>query len=160
MKKIMMALTLCLISVVTFGQLNVQTVQDYAQYKTVYNVKYLGANMGEIRYIKNQGYIVFGVTNNEFEKSMASVFLGTTKESAIKTLEDIKSFYETAETNTYVVDGFKCKTKILIWYSLGSKVIQIESDGVAGKSGILSWFVAKEKHYNGAIESIQTFVED
>lgn len=163
MKKILFLLVLVFTVLVSNAQLNVQTVSDYAHYKTVYTVTYFGSSMGEIRYISNpeqSGYYLLGVTANQFEKTMASIYLGQTKESAVKSIKDLKKLYDTSETGEYVVDGFKCKTHIVISYQMGAKSIQIKSDGVAGLSGIPSWFCTKDKHYNGAIDAINSFIEE
>ena len=113
----------------------------------------------EVRYISDIGFVMFVVTDNRFGESMASIFLGEDKLSAVKSILDLKRFYDSAEDGEYVVDGFKCKTRIIISTYMGSKGIQIKSDGLSGVSGVPSWFCIKDKHYNGVIEAIKTFSE-
>lgn len=163
MKKILALIALVFAVVTASAQLNIQTVQDYAGYKTVYTVTYFGGKMGEIRYISDQeapGYYMCGITGNQFEKTMATMYLGPTKDAAILSLKDLKTFYDKSEEGEYVVDGFRTKTHIIISYSMGAKVIQLKSDNAAGVSGIPGFFCMKEKHLNGAIDSITNFTEE
>lgn len=159
MKKVIIFSVVFFTVFVSFGQLDIKSVSEYGNYRTVYTVTYFGSNMGEVRYISDIGFVMFGVTDNRFEESMASIFLGEDKGSAVKSIVDLRRFYDSAEDGEYIVDGFKCKTRIIISSYMGTKGIQIKSDGVAGVSGIPSWFCIKEKHYNGVIEAIKTFSE-
>ena len=75
MRKLVVFMMLILPGVVTFGQLDIKSVSEYGNYRTVYTVTYFGSNMGEVRYISDIGFVMFGVTDNRFEESMAKTFL-------------------------------------------------------------------------------------
>ena len=103
MKKILGILMVMMIMMSGMAQLQVQTVEEFAGYKTLYEIKYLGYYNGEIRYIEGSGYILFGRTNNRFEDHMASIFLGETKDAAAKTIADLAYFYKNANSDIYIV---------------------------------------------------------
>ena len=147
MKKILNALILCMISIVSFGQLNSQRIEDYAGYETVFK---LSMGYGEIRYLNEQGFIYFGVTDNQFEKSMANIFLGTDKQSAIATLNDLSNLKNTIGKETLVVRGADGKPTQLFKSVVGELVFK--TYGVAGVSHALSL-----TKWNKAINAIEEF---
>lgn len=51
------------------------------------------------------GYFLLGVSTNQFEKSMASIYLGDDKESAILSLKDLQSIKKTKPKDTLYVEG-------------------------------------------------------
>lgn len=147
MKKFLVALMLCMVSIVSFGQLNAQKIEDYAGYKTVFK---LPMGYGEIRYLNEQGFVYLGVTDNQFEKSMASIFLGDDKQCAIATLNDLSNLKNTIGKETLVVLGANRKTTKLFKSVVGELVF--ETDGVAGVSHAL--FIT---NWNKAITAIEEF---
>lgn len=155
-----MALVLCLVSIIGFGQLNVQTIEEFAGYKTVYEINCVGTYMGEVRFIIGTGYVLFGKTDNQFEKGMASVVLGITKESAILSLKDIRNLKETSSVgDVLVVKGFDdTPTKIICVREFG-KNFTIKTNGVAGSSNILSYVTNTNAYYDKIINAINAFDE-
>lgn len=160
MKKIILIIAVIALAFNSNAQLNVQRVDEYAGYKTLYTIKYLGSTMGEIRYIDNYGFVLFGVTDNQFEEKMASIFLGKTKDEAGRSIADLSAFYLNAKYGEYVVDGaFGAKTYIIISKMVGRKGIQIKTEGVAGISGIPSWICIKDNIYSDVLHAIYGFNE-
>ena len=143
------------------AQLNVQPVEEYAGYTTLYVFKNMGVNVGEIRYVKDYGYILFGRTDNQFEEKMASIFLGKTQDEAGRAIADLSAFYLNAKEGTYVVSGFcGAKTHITIFKMYGKKLIGIKTDGIAGESGVAYWVCAKDKVYAEVLHAIYSNKED
>ena len=158
MKKIFMALMLCLVSICGFGQLNVQSKEDYTGYKIV------DSGFGwEIRYItsndNNHGYYFLGVTDNKFENTMASVFLGIDKESSIKTIEDLANVKNIIKENggEIVVRGMNNKATTIFIGAFGSPYMK--TDGVAGNSAGLSIITTSNKARESIIDKINIFIE-
>ena len=160
MKKFMVALMLCLVSIMGFGQLNVQTVEEYAGYKTVCKINCVATYVGEVRFITGTGYVLFGKTDNQFEKNMTSIVLGMTKESAILTLKDIRDLKESSSVgDVLVVKGFGDKpTKIICVRDFG-KNLAIKTEGVAGSSNILSYVTNTNTYYDKMVSAINAFDE-
>lgn len=88
MKKIItIIVTLLFVQIAANAQLTGVSLEEAAGYGTVWKAPLF---YGEIRYVKDEGYVLFGATDNRFEKSMASILLGEDKNSAILTLEDLQ----------------------------------------------------------------------
>lgn len=157
MKRIIVALMLCLVSIMGFGQLNIQTVEEYANYKTVCEIRKYGFNSGEIRYFPEYGYTLFGSTDNQFEKSMASIYLGETKTNAIQSIKDLQALQENGEIGqTYVLGGHKNKvTKAYIVKLMGYRTLYMKTDGIAGSSSSASCVIWSIDKYIDKINSFQ-----
>lgn len=137
MKKILFVILLCLCSnSLINAQLSIQTVEEAHNYQTVYECYIgFGTYMGEIRYVSD-GFVLFGVTDNHYENSMASIYLGETKEEALETLEDLRKIVkgEKEVPKNFVVRGCNGK-ETQIYRSFGEWIISTK--GVAGDSHIL-----------------------
>ena len=154
MKRLILTILLCMFSVISFdakAQLQTMSVEESRGYQTVFKIP---MGYGEIRYIK-EAYILFGVTDNKYEKSMASIFLGTSKESAILTLEDLRKivFRETKLTEPIVVKGF-ADSNTTILKNLGE--IMFKTSGVSGYSHA---FGMLRGSFDKAREAILSFPE-
>lgn len=158
MKRLFVALMLCLISIMSFGQLNIQTAEDYAGYKVVCQVKTYGFNSGEIRFAPNTGYYLIGSTDNQFEKSGASIFLGETKENMLQSINDLKNLQENGTIGqTYILPGLNGKkTEAFIITNLGFRTLYIKTEFVAGKSSAAGCLLYKLDKY---IKLINEFEE-
>lgn len=158
MKKNIIIFMLCIISTMCFGQLHVQSKEEYAGYKTVID----GFGGWTIRFIQsddeNHGYYLMGSTDNQFEKSMASVFLGHDKESALLTINDLINIKQIIEENggEVVVKGFSNKATTIFLYTFNQPYIKTE--GVAGYSACVSWILQKSSREK-MITAIQNFIE-
>lgn len=158
MKKLVFILVMFVATLTSYAQLNIQTVEEYANYKTVYTIKFMGSVMGEIRYINDYGFVLFGKTDNQFEEKMASIYLGKTQDEAGRSIADLSAFYKNAECGDYIVNGYReSKTHIIIGKVYGKKSIQIKTDGVAGISGIPSWICIKDNIYAEVLHAIYSF---
>jgi len=156
MKKLCMAIALCLICAITFevkSQLQAQTVEEYAGFKEI--CRFGPDKNGAIRYLKGRGYVLCGKTDNQFEKTMASIFLGVTKESAILTLRDLRDLKDNIKEELVVTSGNPdSMTRIYfdsfyqLWFS---------TNGVAGSSWALTWLT--EKNLKKITTAIQEFEE-
>lgn len=162
MKRVITILMLFFISIAGFGQLNPTTIEEYAGFKTVCKISCYGWLGGEIRYLNNIGYVLCGTTDNKFEKTMASIFLGETKENAIQTIHDLENLRRTADIKQiYVVKGVNNfgvdnTTKLYVRRVLGARMLMMETDNVAGISNTAD-YVAFSK--NKFIEAIRNFKE-
>lgn len=151
MKKIFMAIALCLVCATTINaQLVTKSIAEARKYTTVCEYSVMTVCFGEIRYTSD-GFILFGVTNNRFENSMASIFLGLTKEEALLTVEDLHKILQNKEMKEFVVKGFDNKNTT-VYKSFGTYFI--ETEGIAGASDILSYLKLK---ITKTKESIQNF---
>lgn len=152
MKRLLITLALILVSASSFAQLNAMTVEEASNYRTVYvaPMKY-----GAIRYI-NDTYYLFGVTDNKYEDSMASILLGDTKESAVLTLEDLRKIVkkETKLTESLVVKGLGNKNTTI---QKGFGEILFSTSGVAGFSHLL-WTMRNK--FEDAKEAVLSFEEN
>lgn len=151
MKRTLFALMLaCVCATESFAQLKTRTHEEEGQYEVVYDMKRLGRT-GQIRYTKvYKGYILLGQSTNLYETNMHSILLGASKESAIKTLSDLKELKNTIGDKPLIVDGVKAGTKI--WKTWGC--LCFETEGVSGYSAILCSF-----KYDKAIDAIEAFQE-
>ena len=151
MKKFLMALMLCLVSIMSFGQISTMTVEESRGYITVYKAP---AGYGEIRYIRGM-FILFGASDNRFEDSMHSIYLGNNKESAILSLEDLRKIVkkETPLRNTIVVKGFNDKNTEIVKV-MGEIIFSTEY--VAGVSHL---FWAMRNDFENAKNAIENFNE-
>ena len=166
MKKFFIALMLCVVSIMSFGQLNIQPIEDYAGYKTIYTVKCpMHPHLGEIRYFtKQKVYVLLGESDNQFEKTMVSIVLGDTKESTIKSLYDLKDFTQnTPNYEVSVVTGCNDKTTKIYTYNCGFGVngLYMKTDGVAGESYVGTYIFATttERTFEKIINAIKEFEE-
>lgn len=160
MKKIILIIAVIALAFNSNAQLNIQPVEEYAGYESLYKFKYMGTIVGEIRYIKSCGYVLFGVTDNRFETSMASIFWGKTQDEAGRTIADLSSFYLNGKLGTYIVKGFdNANTRITLSKMYGKRLIGIKTDGVAGESGVAYWFCAKDNIYSDVLHAIYGFNE-
>lgn len=157
-----MVLVLCLVSTMCFGQLNIQTHEEYANYKTVFEVKWGGIYYGEIRYILDGTYVLCGKTDNQFEKTMASIVLGKNKEQAIKSINDLQQFTKNSKNyEVGIVEGFDGKTTKIYTYSCGFGLngLFMETDYVAGKSCVGTYMFQTQKWFDKVISAINNFQE-
>lgn len=130
------------------AQLSMQSAEDAFGYTTVFKIP---MGYGEIRYIDG-GYFLMGVTDNRFEDSMASIYLGVDKESVCKSLEDLQMIKSEKPKESIYVKGFKQRTTTIL--NAGPNGMAFCTDGVAGVSYALS-FLKIEK----AIISVESFIE-
>lgn len=139
---------LILMSTNVYGQLNGVSVEDYAGYKTVWRV-----SDGCIRYMDN-AYVLLGSTNNRYESTMATIFLGNSKESAILTLNDLQKIVN-KETEIpkggLVVKGYG-DDRTTIYKIMGT--FPFKTDGVAGETSVL-WTM--RHRFDEAKDAIRNF---
>ena len=135
MKKIItIIVTLLFVQVAANAQLTGVSIEEAAGYRTVWKAPLFS---GEIRYVKDEGYVLFGATDNRFEKSMASILLGEDKNSAILTLEDLQKIVKRkVKFSDLVVKGSNGKATTIIKGPLGEAAV-FSTAGVAGFSHIL-----------------------
>lgn len=158
MKKSSIIFLLCIINTMCFGQLQIQSKEEYAGYKTVIE----GFGGWVIRFVpsdnENYGYYLMGSTDNQFETSLASVFLGHNKESAVTTINDLVNIQKIIEDNggEVIVKGFSNKATTIFLSTFYQPYIITE--GVAGSSACVSW-VLQDKARKKMIKAIVDFVE-
>lgn len=150
MKKFLLAIVLCLVCTVSFGQLNVKTQQEVAKYEIVF--KWWNGGWGQIRYFYNtEQFVLLGASDNNFEETMHSIILGEDKVSAIKSLQDISELRQTKFEDVLIVNGYKNKPTKL-YKVMGC--LYFETEGVAGVSYALTYLnVNKIEHAIFAIEN-------
>lgn len=158
MKKILTVVIIGIIFTLNANaQLNGVSVEEASGYRTVYKISagVYEPGAGEIRYIEGE-YILFGVTDNRFEKQMASIVLGDTKESAILTLEDLQKIIkkETKLSETLVVRGFDGKYTRIFKHPMS--VARFSTDGIAGTTDVL-WTLRNK--FGAAKQLIRRFEE-
>jgi hypothetical protein len=135
MKKFLMAIVLCLVCTFSFGQLNIKTQQEVAKYETVF--KWWNGGWGQIRYFfDTEQFVLFGVSDNNFEERMHSIILGEDKVSAIKSLQQISELRQTKFEDVLIVNGFNNK-QTKLYKVLGC--LYFETQGVAGVSYALTY---------------------
>ena len=117
MKKIIIALMLCIVSIGGFCQL--QTKEIKYEYNTVYDIQMMGAWFGEISYSENYGFALFSKSNNRFEDKLIGIHLGETKEEAIQSLYDIQKMRENGLESPLIVKGAYPDTFVEL-YDIGS----------------------------------------
>ena len=143
MKKILVALALCMVSVMSFGQYtNRRLVKNQGYWEDVYiNI----LDNGVIRFVNNYGFVLFGVSSNSGEYLMPSIFLGVDTIQAIETLQNIE---ETIKHKNH---------KIFIGYD--GRVSEISPDGVLYTEGLKGGSYALcAFEYNKAIEALRKFL--
>ena len=141
-----MAMVLCLVCTVSFGQLNVQKVNEYAKYEVVYK---WWNGWGQIRYlIEEEQFVLFGASDNQFEDTMHSIVLGSSKEEVLISLNDLGSLKKSYFSETLIVNGMRNRpTKLMRGNGL-----MFSTEGVAGVSYALSYL-----NVNKAISAIENF---
>ena len=130
MKKIFMALSLCLMSVMCFGQLNVECEYDGSQTKS----KVLTVMYQHVNYNKSEGFWISSATDNRFDKD--GIFgLGFDKESALLTVNQLITLIQENERGYVVIvsDYRGGEHTLSLTKSLGVKSIWIKSKGCAGR---------------------------
>ncbi len=141
----------CLCVIECLAQLKAITHEEAGNYSIVYKMKRLGRD-GQIRHLKNRGeYVLFGQSTDLQEETMHSIFLGKDKESAIKTLSDLKALKSTIGDKTLMVDGFNGRIT-RIWKEFGC--LGFRTEGVSGIAAILCSF-----KYDKAINAMKAYEE-
>lgn len=137
MKKFLMAMVLCLVCTMSFGQ----------ESRIVYR---LPMGYGEITYV-DSCYIYWGVTDDETETKRASIVLGCSKETAINTLNVFKTLkLRLRRGNMVIVQGYDTKTRIYhSRYGIG-----FHSQGVRGNNWTLNY-----NDWKKSIKAIESFNE-
>ena len=109
------------------AQLQTRTIENARGYETIH--KFWMGNAKIVKY--NDGsYVLWGASNNQFEDTMHSIFLGDDKASAIQSLKDIGVLKKKFD-GTIIVSGINNKETELYRYQ-GMTVF--ETKGVAGCS--------------------------
>ena len=109
------------------AQLQTRTIEDARGYVTIH--KFWMGNAKIVKY--NDGsYVLWGASNNQFEDTMHSIFLGDDKTSAIQSLRDLGTLKKECK-GTMIVSGINDKETKLYRYQ-GMTVF--ETEGVAGCS--------------------------
>ena len=130
MKKILMALMLCLVSICGFAQLNIESEYDGSQDKK----QCLTVGYQWIGYNPSTGFSIISMTDNRFDK-YGEFWLGSDKQSAILTINQLITLLSEKEKG-YVVtvsDARGKKHTLSITKSFGVKNLWIKSDGCAGR---------------------------
>ena len=153
MKKFLVTLLVCMTALTSFAQLNVQTKEQANKYKIVYECR---MQIGDIRfsYIKHVYYFC-GSTDNQFEKKGATILLGTDKESAIASLNDLENIRKTITNNDkFVVKNADGELNTTLF-----KVVSLafREEGVAGTSYALGTGYI---NFNKARKAITDFNEE
>ena len=86
MKKLFIAVIMTMLSINVFAQLQ----ETRPSYQTIYEWGGFGVRHGEIRYDGNIYYLC-GESSNRFESKMHTIVLGTTKETAIVSINQLDS---------------------------------------------------------------------
>lgn len=147
MKKIFMAIVLCLVCTVSFGQLNIKTQQEVANYEVVFK---WWNGWGNIRYFYDtEQFVLLGASDNNYEESMHNIVLGNSKESAIESLKQLGELKQTFFKDVLVTYGLNNKqTKI---YRGGNGLV-FETEYIVGISYALCYL-----NVNKAILAIENF---
>jgi len=103
MKKTLIALMLCFVSIMSFGQVTVQKSQKTGEIV-------LRSGNGFIFHDLETDIYALGVTStNQFEDKMVIIPLGTGKEETIESIEAIENMWEESnDDDMFEVDGIKC----------------------------------------------------
>ena len=120
------------------AQLNGLTHEESAGYKTVFEVKSMSIpSRGCIRY-SHGTYFLCGSTDNQFEDTYATIYLGDDKESAILSLEDLRKIVskeiELPKSGLVVKDVDGKRTTL---YKRFDGMIYFKSEYVAGETYVL-----------------------
>lgn len=150
MKRLIVTIILYLFPITSYGQLNKIDLSDYRQDVVVHN---FGHNIGYIHYTQ-EGYVLFGITNDIFEVLMPSIFLGETKEDAIASLNELDNI---DTKHNQLLRGEFYYASIIYSYDGSKKNLMLITEGVRGQSPILS--ILTHEMYNSAIKSIVKFNE-
>jgi len=111
-----------------FAQIQIQQ----KTYEDIYQIKEGRYHYGVIR-VTDEGIFLCLNTDNQFEDSYASLFLGKTLESAVKTMDDIIALPVSNEyIYSYGMGG--TTTKIYKYKSFGQMNLCMEADYVAGEA--------------------------
>ena len=147
MKKIFMAIMLCLVCTLCFGQLNVKTQREVANYEVVFKW-WMG--WGNIRYFYDtEQFVLLGASDNQFEENMHNIVLGNSKETAIESLKQLGELKRTFFKDVLVIkDLNNTQTKI---YRGGNGLV-FETEHTAGVSYALQYL-----NVNKAILAIENF---
>lgn len=130
MKKILMALMLCLVSICGFAQLNIEGEYDGSQDKK----QCLTVGYQWIGYNPSTGFSIISMTDNRFDK-YGEFWLGSDKQSAILTINQLITLLSEKEKGYAVTvsDARGKKHTLSITKSFGVKSLWIKSDGCAGR---------------------------
>lgn len=152
MKKIFSFIILCFMCTMGFAQLNMQTREQVANFKTVYECK---MGYGDIRYsFTRHIYYFCGVTDNKYEKKCATILLGTDKASAISSLNDLENLNNTIKYgDEFIVSNGAGEPRTHLYKS--QSVLAFKEDGIAGVSYAL-W----KTNFDEARAAINNFVEE
>lgn len=144
MKRFVLLLALCFASVMGYSQ---------SGYESVCDIKVNGFTDGEIVFVEGYGYYLFGSTDNGSGKTATSVYLGSAKESAIKTIDELTAFRLNGDDgDVRVMAGYGNATaSIRVGKSFGIKTLAVTVDGVAGKSTALYCVTCYPNNYVKAI---------
>lgn len=134
MKKLILVIILCISSILGWGQLRKQVVEEFVSYKTVCK---LNMGYGEIRYFKDEGFVYFGETDNRYEVGMASIYLGRNKKEAVATLKDLKDLDRNIGDKTYIVRGLCGKSTRIYKSKLNG--LGFSTEDIAGISWAMSF---------------------
>ena len=158
MKKFITLIFVCismLFSLTCFAQLKVVNTDDARGYKTVHKIQYPHpSSNGEIRYSSGT-YFLVGVTDNQFEKSMASIILGNTKDSAIQSLKDLQSMRSELPKDGVYVPGLGSKKTHIYKLRTMFREMVFSTDGICGITYVLTII-----NFEKAIKAIENFNEE
>ena len=135
MKNIITLISTLILITLTFtanAQLNGLTHEESAGYKTVFEVKSMSIPS------RHGTYFLCGSTDNQFEDTYATIYLGDDKESAILSLEDLRKIVskeiELPKSGLVVKDVDGKRTTL---YKRFDGMIYFKSEYVAGETYVL-----------------------
>ena len=103
MKKILVALMLCIVSIMSFGQVTVQKSQKTSE------IVLRSGNGFIFHDLETDIYALCVTSTNQFEDKMVIIPLGTGKEETIESIKAIESMWEESNNDdVFEVDGIKC----------------------------------------------------
>lgn len=151
MKRFLIIILLGLMSTTGYAQLQIYSLEDLGGYHTVYSYKVEKVELLTIRYNDYYGYVLLAQSDNIFARDMHSVYLGHNKETAIKSLRDIKYLDEIQDYGDLVItySGFGDRYTTLYRDDHG---LILKTEEVLGCSPCLQYI-----DYKKAINSIVNF---
>ncbi len=103
MKKILVALMLCMVSIMSFGQVTVQKSQRDGEVVLVSGNGYIYHNF------ETDNYYLDIKSDNQYEEKQIVIKLGTGKEEAIQSIITIENMWEESKSgDVFEVNGIKC----------------------------------------------------
>lgn len=113
-----------------FGQLAMESAKTHEE---IYVYKFAGITTTEIIDIEQTIFLMMR-SNNQFERSFVSIYLGETKEEVLASLDDLERLKKECPKDGVKVKGLDCTTTLLPYgkglYAGGC--VAIFSEGIAG----------------------------